>query len=306
MHRTAPLFIYMLSIDITVPPDFSFPECYTFINRSSNECLHFASEYKIRKLLKVNSKFILIEISERSKNKISIKFLNTKPDAIELVFVKKFLSEWLDLSFDLATFYQFASKDKLMKKIASKYSGLRMIGIPDLFEALTWAIIGQQINLSFAYSLKKKFVEKYGESYTFEDKIYYIYPAAEIISNLSKDDLLKLQFSKQKADYVIEVARSIHYKKISKKDLKNLDLNEAIDILCEIKGVGNWTANYVMMKCLRNPDAFPIEDVGLHNAIKNTLGLSSKPSIEDIKKLTVNWEGWYAYSTFYLWRSLIN
>jgi len=293
-------------ININSPAEFSFNECYTFINRSLNECLHIASEDKIRKLLRVNGKFLLIEITEKSKKKIGIKFLNSKPSVKEISYVKNYVHEWLDLSCDLKPFYKFAEQDKLLKKIALKYSGLRLIGIPDLFEAMTWAIIGQQINLSFAYKLKRNFVEKYGEKFLFDKSFYYVYPSADKISIINKQDLLKLQFSKQKAEYVIEVAKAIIGKKISKKDLQKLSFNEAKEKLCEIKGVGNWTANYVIMKCMRNPDAFPIEDVGLHNAIKGNLNLKSKPSIEDIKKISSKWKGWYAYSTFYLWRSLID
>lgn len=296
----------MHSINIDSPSEFSFEECYTFINRSVNECLHFASKNKIRKLLKVSGKFLLIEISEKSKNEIGIKFLNTKPAEEEVFFVKNFVQDWFDFSSDLKPFYEFAVKDKLLKKVALKYSGLRLIGIPDLFEAMTWAIIGQQINLSFAYKLKKNFVEKFGERFSFDKSFYYVYPSPEKISKINKGDLLKIQFSKQKAEYVIEAAKAIVGKKISKEALQKLSFNEAKEKLCELKGIGNWTANYVIMKCLRNPNAFPIEDVGLHNAIKNNLNLKLKPSIEDIKIMSSKWNGWYAYSTFYLWRSLID
>lgn len=71
-----------------------------------------------------------------------------------------------------------------------------------------------------------------------------------------------------------------------------------------IRGVGAWTADYVMMKCLHHPAAFPIADVGLHQAIKRQLGLERKPTIEEIEEMSTNWGGWQAYATFYLWRSL--
>lgn len=72
----------------------------------------------------------------------------------------------------------------------------------------------------------------------------------------------------------------------------------------EKHGFGPWTANYVMMRCLRDPSAFPIEDVGLHNALKQQLKLSEKPGLAEIRQLAAAWQGWEAYATFYLWRSL--
>lgn len=300
----------MYSTFIKTPDEFSFKECYTFLNRSTDECLHTASDNKIRKLLKISGKLFLIEISSGTalKNKIRVNFLNSVPLKQEVLFVKEFVNDWFDLSTDIRPFYTFAKKDKLLNKIVKMYFGLRLIGIPDLFEALTWAIIGQQINLTFAFKLKRKFVEKYGEMLKFENNTYFIYPEFERISKIQKADLLKLQFSKQKAEYVIETAKAFSENSISKKfieELSNSSLNEAKDKLCEIRGIGNWTANYALMKCLRNPEAFPIEDVGLHNAIKKALNLESKPSIDDIIKLSGKWKGWHSYSVFYLWRSLL-
>ena len=80
-----------------------------------------------------------------------------------------------------------------------------------------------------------------------------------------------------------------------------LDMYQA---LIHMRGVGAWTADYVLMKCLHHRAAFPIADVGLHNALKNQLGLERKPNIMEIKEIATHWEGWQAYATFYLWRSL--
>jgi len=74
--------------------------------------------------------------------------------------------------------------------------------------------------------------------------------------------------------------------------------------LVSIRGVGNWTADYTIMKCFNINNAFPIADVGIHNALKGILALDKKPTIADIEKLSVNWKGWEAYATFYLLRYL--
>ena len=75
--------------------------------------------------------------------------------------------------------------------------------------------------------------------------------------------------------------------------------------MVELKGIGNWSADYVLMKCFRRNEAFPIADVGLHNAIKFQLGRKTKPSIEEIEKMAEGWKGWESYVTFYLWHSLL-
>ena len=61
-----------------------------------------------------------------------------------------------------------------------------------------------------------------------------------------------------------------------------------------------------MMKCLGDPSAFPIADIGLQNALKIQMRLDKKPSASDVRHLSKNWTGWEAYATFYLWRSLLH
>ena len=74
--------------------------------------------------------------------------------------------------------------------------------------------------------------------------------------------------------------------------------------LIKIKGVGNWTANYALMKTFRYPDAFPLEDAGLHNAIKTLTHLDRKPTLQEVTTAFKRYRGWEAYATLYLWKSL--
>jgi DNA-3-methyladenine glycosylase II len=75
-------------------------------------------------------------------------------------------------------------------------------------------------------------------------------------------------------------------------------------MLLSLKGIGNWTANYVLMKTFHHPNAFPLEDVGLQQAIKRNLNMTEKPGLQMIKDIFSKYEGWEAYATLYLWRSL--
>ena len=72
----------------------------------------------------------------------------------------------------------------------------------------------------------------------------------------------------------------------------------------QIKGLGNWTANYALMKTFRHADAFPLQDAGIHNAIKNLRKLDRKPTLDEVRKLYKKYKGWEAYATLYLWKSL--
>ena len=74
--------------------------------------------------------------------------------------------------------------------------------------------------------------------------------------------------------------------------------------MTKIRGIGPWTANYVLMRCLRLGDAFPMADIGLLNGIKQIENLETKPDKERLLSLQKDWGSWSAYATFYIWRLL--
>jgi DNA-3-methyladenine glycosylase II len=290
---------------IQVAQPFSFTECLHFLGRSAHECLHHATGSHVRKLLKVNEEYVLFELSSDGKGQLQVSFLNGTPSKPAADGVKTYIADWFDLQTDISPFYDLALTDPVLQSLTEKYQGLRLIGIPDLFEALSWSVIGQQINLKFAYTLKARYVAHFGESYTYDGQQYYLHPKPEVIAKLEVEDFISLQFNRKKAEYLIEIAKQMTSGKLEKSQLQKLDFKSAHAQLTNIRGIGNWTASYVLMKCLKQPDAFPIEDVGLHNAIKYQLELDTKPSLTEIHDLAQNWDGWKAYATFYLWRSLI-
>jgi DNA-3-methyladenine glycosylase II len=288
---------------LNTPEEFSFSLCFDFLKRSPRELLHRIGTDSVTKLLKVGDEKILFEVNN-DEDKLNVKFLNGSPSTAAKSFVKNYITEWFDLETDLKPFYTMAEKDKMLKDLVKRFYGYRIIGQPDLFESIVWAVLGQQINVPFAYTLKQKFVEQFGERLMFKDESYYLFPRPELVSGLTDEQLLPLQFSRQKSKYTIIIAEAFADGSISKEKLKGLPLAEAKEQLMKIKGVGNWTANYALMKTFRYPDAFPLEDAGIHNSIKNFKKMDRKPTLEEVKKIFKKYKGWEAYATLYLWKGL--
>ncbi|CJH87467.1 DNA-3-methyladenine glycosylase II [Streptococcus pneumoniae] len=179
------------------------------------------------------------------------------------------------------------------------------MGIPDLFEALCWGILGQQITLTYAYTLKRRLVENFGEHVEWNGNKYLIFPLPQKIAKLTVEDLLPLKMTIKKCEYLIGVAQLMVDGKLTKQSLLHTnDHKKAEKLLVSIRGIGPWTANYVLMRCLRFPTAFPIDDVGLHNVIKLLTGSETKPTKKEIKEYATTWTNWESYATFYLWRTL--
>lgn len=291
-------------IEIDVPEEFSFQQCMVYLNRADNECLHKIKEQEFYKLLKFEDVNVLINISMGSK-KLKVAFVEGVPAKWVRAQVAKYVWDMFDLGTDLTAFYKLAEDDSIIKLLIHKYKGLRIVKINDMFETICWAIIGQQINLKFAYTLKKRLVEGYGEKMVYNNDEYFLFPTPQAISKLEVEDLKPLQFTTRKAEYIIGIAKLFNDGTLKKEELAlEVNYEKLKNRLLLIRGVGNWTADYVIMKCFDLNDAFPIADVGIHNALKGILGLDKKPTIKEIEKLSMNWSGWESYATFYLWRCL--
>lgn len=290
-------------IKISLPNEFDFQQCLVFLTRSEQEVMHQVRDSFLYKLIKIDQEFVLCKISYQSHVLLVHLLLNVHTKNIQEAVVA-YIREWFDLDRDLRDFYLLSLEDKVLQEIVPTYFGLRIIGIPDLFEALTWAVIGQQINLAFAYTLKKRFVERFGESLSFEGITYWLFPSPDVISNLQVQQLIDVQFTRRKAEYIIDIAKAIANGQLTKQMLLQQGVQQMTETLLSLRGIGAWSANYVMMKCLHHASAFPIADVGLQNALKRELKLERKPTVEEIKEVSKNWGGYEAYATFYLWQSL--
>ncbi|GIP38538.1 DNA-3-methyladenine glycosylase [Paenibacillus sp. J31TS4] len=290
---------------LPVPELFSFTEALRYLNREPNECMHAIKGDRIVKALRIGEEAAVVEVREEP-SALAVRFLGEAPaERWVRAEAARYVRDWFDLDTDLRPFYELASADPLLSQAIRAHRGLRCIGIPDLFEAVSWGILGQQITLSFAYTLKRRLVEAYGVPVEAEGQQYWLFPTVERIASLSVSELTDLRMTGKKAEYLIEVATRILDGRLSKEGLLDAGgCREAEKQLVAIRGIGPWTANYVLMRCLRMATAFPIDDVGLHNAIKFAAGMDRKPTKDELKRLAVPWAGWEAYATFYLWRLL--
>ncbi|MFB6453940.1 DNA-3-methyladenine glycosylase family protein [Chitinophaga sp. Hz27] len=301
-------------VAISNPENFSFQECLRFLGRSDKEILHFIRGEQLQRLVAVDGGVALITVSAPDPDKLTVEVLPVALTATDepapvsesgLQYIRQYVSHWLDVDANLDKFYRYTDKDPLLKGLPAQYKGLRLVGIPDLFEAICWTIIGQQINLAFAYTLRQRLITEFGYKLDVAGNTYHLFPPPEVIAALTPEVLTPLQFSRSKAAYLIFVANAMVKGELTAEALLQQDYVTARESLIALKGIGNWSANYILMKYRRFPEALPLEDAGLHNAIKQRLQLSAKPTPAQLQELTGVWKEHAAYATFYLWRTLL-
>ena len=294
-------------LEIKVPNIFSWDEILVYLNREPNEVMYKINDKTLRRAFKLEEKIYLCDISfNERKNVIEVTLLNDVHwSQIEQTMVINFIVEWFDLQTDINSFYELAKEDLILNPLMNKFYGLRLVGMPDFYEAITWGILGQQINLQFAYTLKRRFTEKFGEKITYEEVDYWIYPEAKRIAETTIEDLLELKLTLRKAEYLLDISKQIANDDISKSYFLSFEDAKIIEKeMIKIRGIGPWTANYVLMRCFRKNEAFPMADIGLLNGIKVIENLSEKPDTTKMLALKEDWGEWASYAIFYIWRLL--
>jgi DNA-3-methyladenine glycosylase II len=294
----------MRKIKIPAGPDFSFGECLWYLNRNYDDCMHTILNDSLYKALKIDKKPYLIKIWQ-AQDQLEAQILIGEYHQEAVLFIRKYVTGWFDIDRNMAPFYSLLRKDSRLSYMADAFAGLRIVGIPDLFEALCWSIIGQQINLTFAYKLKRRLVEKYGTHLELNNDVFYIFPSCETLAEADPADLRNMQLSTKKAEYIIGVARAFVAGTLSEEILSALpDLSSRQKMLMSIKGIGIWTANYALMKSLKEQSGVPYGDSGLMQALLSHNIISDRKNMVSIHDFFSGLQGWESYMVFYLWRSL--
>ena len=204
---------------------------------------------------------------------------------------------------DLAHFYAKAESDPILSNIINNFYGLHLPHTATVFEALVLAILGQQITTAVAHIIRTLLIETYGLSQTFDD-IHYAFPRPESLHTATLANLRQLKLSQRKAEYVKGIAAEAMDDSGWLEGLGSLDDAEVISRVTQIRGVGHWTAQWVLVRALGRPDAFPSGDLALQRAISNLYCNGEKLSAGQIEQFSERWSPFRTYATAYLFTAL--
>jgi DNA-3-methyladenine glycosylase II len=202
---------------------------------------------------------------------------------------------------DVGPFLRAVRRFPRLAALARRCRGLRPVLIGEPFEALIWAVIGQQVNIAFAARLKQALLHRFGGSLVEGGRPYPLFPAPERLARLRRADLSRLQFSRQKADYILGLSRAVTRGALDFGVLTGLPTAEAVARLTAFKGVGRWTAEYVLLRGLGDRDALPAADGGLRRVVGEEAGLGRLATEEEVRAIAAPLAGWRGYLAFYWW-----
>ncbi len=204
----------------------------------------------------------------------------------------------LGLDEDAAAFSRLAKRLGLARLVSGRPE-LRISRTPSVFDGVLWSIIGQQINFTFACLLKRRLIERAGTK--FADGLHAP-PTPAQVAALDPADLLPLQFSRQKADYVIQTARLVASGKLDLEALRTMSATRAERTLLAVRGLGPWSVNYLMMRSLGFPDCVPLGDTGVTSGLQALLKLEIRPDVDATRRLMAVFSPYRSLATAHLWQ----
>ena len=221
------------------------------------------------------------------------------PAAPDTLAVNDALLNILGLRIDPAAFAAFARDDDLLGPVLARQPSLRIVQSATIFEALTWAIIGQQINLTFAIALRRTLILQAGQRHS---SGLWCYPEARDVARLDIEQLTGRKFSHAKADTILRVARMVEDGSLLLERTRDpLDIGRE---LLAIKGIGPWTVNYVLLRGFGYPDCSLHGDVAVRAALQNLSGNAVRPDIAEAERLLQRYSPNRTMAAAYLWASL--
>jgi AraC family transcriptional regulator of adaptative response / DNA-3-methyladenine glycosylase II len=220
-----------------------------------------------------------------------------------LMPVTQRLRSLFDLDADPVGIDRHLALDDALRESIRTTPGLRVPGAWDVFEISLRAVLGQQISVAGASRLAGRLTERFGARLaTPHGSLTRLAPTASRLARASTEDIASIGLPRARAETVLHVARFAESRGLAFEI--GTTLEALVDALVAIPGIGPWTAQYIAMRALRHPDAFPAGDLGLRKAM-GRLEHASGPLRESALAVRSEvWRPWRAYAAEHLWHSL--
>ncbi|MFL2887885.1 MAG: DNA-3-methyladenine glycosylase [Pelagibacterales bacterium MED-G40] len=188
-----------------------------------------------------------------------------------------------------------SKRDKVMRKLIFSYKDGNLITRNDVFFSLCKSIIGQQISVAASNSVFLKFKKKCNNKIN-----------AKTVNKLSFSSLKSCGLSRQKARGIKDLAKKILKKTFKPSLIKRMTDEEAIEYLSDLKQIGRWSAEMILLFTFNRSNIWPLQDIGLLRAISNNYNKKYFPPKIFLDKLYKKFTPYCSVATWYLWRSIDN
>lgn len=288
-----------MQLSIPLPPGYQDADVLAFHSRDAEGVAEHVTPGRIRKGVLLDGVPVVLDVMLAPAMALCEVQADGALTAAARAMAEEALLNILGLRIDPAPFLALAGDDALLGAAARRRPGLRIVQSATIFEALTWAIIGQQINLTFAIALRRTFILEAGRRHS---SGLWCYPEAGQVAALDPAGLTTRKFSRSKADTLLRLARMVDAGELTLE--RGDDIARASAALLAVKGIGPWTVNYALLRGYGYADCSLHGDVAIRAALQHLLGEDAKPDMARTEALLERYKPHRTMAAAHLWASL--
>ena len=291
------------TLELFPVPPFDFDLSASIFSGGDSEIRSYA-EGAFRQLLRVRGRLVLVTVmSDGTVDRPGI-LVRAEPAPIGTGLLEaagEEVARLFNLDLDLSLFERAVESDPVMAALAGRLRGLKPPRTATLFEALLDSIIEQQISLSAAHSIERRFTRRFGDTLQAGEVTWYAFPTPERLAEASTAELRECGLSQKKAEYITGIARQVQDRRL---DLEHHgtreETGELIKELSTLRGVGVWTAELALLRGLSRLDAIPADDLGIRRAITSYYSRESRIGTAEARRIAEAWGPWRGLAAYYL------
>ena len=275
-------------------PPFAWPHLLDYLRRRAIPGVEMADATHYRRTVSIDAHQGWIAVSPgRKDNSLNVEMSPSLVPVIGAVIAR--VKRLFDLAAVPTAVSDLLLPDPLLGKVVRQIPGLRVAGAFDGFELAVRAILGQQVSVKSATTLAGRWAQAFGAPIaTPYPELSRLTPSAQQMSSVSVDEICALGIVGARGRCLSLLAAAVLEKRVVLAFAPNVE--DQIEALMRLPGIGPWTAQYIAMRALHWPDAFPSGDLMLLRAANSTQ--------KQLQGLAEAWRPWRAYATHYLWQSL--
>ncbi|HEY6286653.1 MAG TPA: hypothetical protein VIX20_13395 [Ktedonobacteraceae bacterium] len=205
---------------------------------------------------------------------------------------------FLSLKDHLQPFYHIGREDADFAPIIEHLYGYHQVKFLTPFENACWAVLTQRNPMKIAQKTKQALIEKYGNHLEVNENVYWAFPEPIQIAIVNEGELLKVIRNDRRTEYLIATARA--FSEVNEEFLKTAPDEEVESWLRNIKGIGEWSATFIMIRGLGRLERIPLTETRLLEAASKVYGHGEELSREDLKCLAEKYGSWQGYWAHYL------
>jgi DNA-3-methyladenine glycosylase II len=232
---------------------------------------------------------------------LQVRIRGESPEVAEAASTLKVaLTQMLGLDADLEEFYHLAGQDRRLQALVQPFRGFKPPRFPRVFEALVNAVACQQLSLTVGIHLLNRLAANYGPSFPGPAGPIAAFPRALDLAGADPENLRRLGFSRSKGRTLIDLAQGVARGRLDLEKLDTLDDDQAVKYLEALRGIGRWSADYVLLRGLGRWQIFPGGDVGARKRLQVWLELPEPLEDQEVSRLLACWQPFGGLIYFHL------